>query len=262
MNVNELLLDRIRFAQMAKLDTGELIGRLTSIEDPSLQTTAEGEEITDAVGATITTIYRSKKAKFTGTNSLISLDLLAMQYGTEKNVATSSAKITAPYSEIVEVQDVSGTPTLTLKYVPKGEIKFIYKMNNRDFATTYTSASTAAEGKFVLDGANKKITLASGETGKFFVTYEYETAEAISVDNKTSNFPTSCALTVFAYFRDPCDDNIKYSGAIVTNKAKLNPESIELALTSTGKHPFEFNIEQDYCDETNDSLFSVIITAD
>ena len=260
--MNELLLDKIRFAQMAKLDTGELIGRLTSIEDPSLQTTAEGEEITDAVGATITTIYRSKKAKFTGTNSLISLDLLAMQYGTEKQEASSSAKIATPYSEIVEAVDVSGTPTLTLKYVPKGDIKFIYKMNNRDFATTYTQAAAVAEGKFVLDAENKKITLNAGETGKFFVTYEYDASVATKVDNRTSNFPTSVALTVFAYFRDPCDDNIKYSGVIVTNKAKINPESIELALTSTGKHPFEFNIEQDYCDETNDSLFSIIITSD
>lgn len=257
INVNELLIDKVRSAEMATLDTGRIFGRLTSIEDPSLQTSAEGEELTDAVGATITTIYRAKKAKFTGTNSLFSLDLLAAQYGTEKEVATTTDKITAPFSEILEVENNK----ITLTHTPKSSIKYIYKMNNRDFATTYEATSTDPTGeKFVQDG--KEITLPNNTEGKFYVRYEYESENGVKVDNKTTKFPESCALTIFMYFKDPCNENVKYSGAVVTYKAKLNPESVETALTSTGKHPFDFNIEQDYCDETNDTLFSVIVTAD
>lgn len=61
-----------------------MLFRLTSLEDPNLTCTAEGEEVTDAVGAVITTLYRSKKATFSATNSLISLDLAAAQYGARR----------------------------------------------------------------------------------------------------------------------------------------------------------------------------------
>ena len=80
----------------------------------------------------------------------------------------------------------------------------------------------------------------------------------MKVTNKSNEFPTTGSLKVFAYFRDKCNDNLVYSGAIIAQKAKLNPESVEIALTSTGKHGFEFNIQKDYCDEDGD-LFSIII---
>ena len=62
------------------LSTGEMLFRLTQLEDPTLTCTAESEEVTDALGSVITTLYRSKKATFSATNSLVSLDLAAAQY--------------------------------------------------------------------------------------------------------------------------------------------------------------------------------------
>ena len=40
MNVNELILDRVRSLVFTDLNDGSVIGRLTSLEDPSLQTAA------------------------------------------------------------------------------------------------------------------------------------------------------------------------------------------------------------------------------
>jgi hypothetical protein len=52
-----------------------------------------------------------------------------------------------------------------------------------------------------------------------------------------------------------------YSGKIICPKAKLNPEQVELALTSTGKHAFEFQMMRDYCaEEGADELFSIIVS--
>ena len=65
-------------------------------------------------------------------------------------------------------------------------------------------------------------------------------------------------MKIYAYFRDKCNENLVYSGVIIANKAKLNPESVELALTSTGKHAFEFQMMRDYCDEEAE-LFSIIV---
>lgn len=265
-NVNELILDRVRSLTAHDLSNGEMLFRLTSLEDPSLQTSAESEEVVDAIGALITNLYRAKKATFSATNSLISLDLAAAQFGAKKEVAGTAldggttVKITVPTYEIITVAD--GVTEVTLKKAPVGEVKYIYALTNNEIATRYTAGSAATASEFVID-ENGKITVPTGLVGKIYVEYVYETdgAEkngANRIVNKTSEFPEACSMKIYAYFRDKCNENLVYSGVIVANKAKLNPESVELALTSTGKHPFEFQMMRDYCDDEAE-LFSIII---
>ena len=87
-NPNEMLIDRVRYVVAHDIKTDEKLFMLTELEEASLNTSAEGEDVTDAVGALITTIYRSKQAEFTATNSLFSLDLAAAQFGAKKEVAS------------------------------------------------------------------------------------------------------------------------------------------------------------------------------
>ena len=105
INVNELILDKVRSLIFTDLSDGSVIGRLTKLEDPSLQTAAEGEEVTDAQGALITKIFRAKTGRFEATNSLLSIDLLAQQYGTEKEVASETSTIVTPCEETLTVAD-------------------------------------------------------------------------------------------------------------------------------------------------------------
>ena len=89
---------------------------------------------------------------------------------------------------------------------------------------------------------------------------DYETENALRIVNKTSQFPEACKVIIYAYFRDKCNENVVYSGKVICPKAKLNPEQIELALTSTGKHAFEFTMMKDYCaEEGEDELFTIIV---
>jgi hypothetical protein len=259
-SVNELILDRVRSLTAHDLSNGEMLFRLTSLEDPSLQTSAEGEEIVDAIGALITTLYRAKKATFSASNSLISLDLAAAQFGAKKEVASSEKKIAVPTFEIITVAE--GETEVTLKKAPVGDVKYIYALTNNEIATRYIAGSAASATEFVIDEAGK-ITVPTGLVGKIYVEYTYEVDGsekngANRIVNKTSEFPEACSVKIYAYFRDKCNENLMYSGVIVANKAKLNPESVELALTSTGKHPFEFQMMRDYCDEEAE-LFSIII---
>ena len=259
-NVNELILDRVRSLTAHDLFDGKMLFRLTSLEDPSLNTTAEGEEIVDAIGATITTLYRAKKATFSASNSLISLDLAAAQFGASKDVAASDKKIAVPTYEILTVAE--GATEVSLKKAPVGEVKYIYSLSNNEIATRYTKGAAASATEFVID-AEGKITVPTGLTGKIYVEYSYEADGeekngANRIVNKTSNYPEACSLKIYAYFRDKCNENLVYSGVIVSPKAKLNPESVELALTATGKHPFEFQMMRDYCDDEAE-LFSIII---
>ena len=259
-NVNELILDRVRSLTAHDLSNGEMLFRLTSLEDPSLQTSSEKEEVVDAIGALVAALYRAKKASFSASNSLISLDLAAAQFGARKEVASSDNKIAVPTYEIITVAE--GATEVALKKVPVGEVKYIYALTNNEIATRYTKGAAASETEFVID-TDGKITVPTGLTGKIYVEYAYEVDGsekngANRIVNKTSEYPEACSMKIYAYFRDKCNENLVYSGVIVANKAKLNPEQVELALTSTGKHPFEFEMMRDYCDDEAE-LFSIII---
>lgn len=255
-NRNELILYKVRSLTTHALDTGKLLFRLTSLEEPSLQCTSEGEEITDAIGSEITTIYKAKKASFTATNSLISTDLMAAQFGAKKEVGDKDNKIVDYTYEILTVKEGK----IELKNAAYNDIKYIYSMTDGEIATAYEQADTASETAFSIDTAKKVITVPTGITeGKFYVEYQYETEDAIRIVNKANEYPEACSMIIYAYFKDRCNENKVYSGKIVAPKAKLNPEQVELALTSTGKHPFEFKIMKDYCDEEDAELFTVII---
>ena len=262
---NELILDRVRSLTAHDLESNELLFRLTSLEDPSLSCTAEGEEVVDAIGALITTLYRAKKATFSASNSLISLDLAAAQYGTKKEVVGEKNKNDVVVESITdyayEILKVEGASVKLANKPNVDSIKYIYAIENNEIGTAYKVGSAASDVEFVVadDGT---ITLPTSVTaGKVYVEYTFENTNAVRVVNKASEFPTACSIVVYAYFKDVCNENKVYSGKIICPKAKLNPEQVELALTSTGKHAFEFTMMRDYCaEEGSDELFSIVVS--
>ena len=257
INVNELILDRVRSLRLTSLNDGSVLARLTKLEDPSLQTSAESEDVTDALGSLITRLFRAKTGRFSTTNSLFSVDLYALQVGTEKEVATGEAKIPVPVEEIVTVSEAGDKATL--KHTPiEGTVKYIYKFENNQLATKYKPGEAASDTEFVISG--KEITAPTGVEGKIYVEYEYQAAEAVRVKNNTENFPEAVGVKIECIFRDQCNENIKYAGSIVAAKGKIDPSQIEIALTSTGKHPLDIDFFN-YCDDEAD-LFSIIIAGD
>lgn len=250
---NEMILDRVRSLSFNTLDTRQMLFRLTSLEDSQLSCTAEGEEITDAIGSLITTLYRAKKASFTANNSLFSFTLLAEQYGATKEVATEDKAILDRTYDILNVAEGK----ITLSQTPKGDIRYIYGMADGEVAQVYEVGADGAKN-FSITGKEITVPTDAPET-KFYVEYDFDNKNAMKLTNRASEFPRAGYVVIYAYFRDKCDENKRYSGKIICPKAKLNPSQIDTALTSTGKHPFELTMMKDYCDE-NDELFTVIIS--
>lgn len=262
-NPNELVLEKIRAVEEYDPATSELTGRYTQIEEPSLQTSAEGTQVTDAMGAEIVTFYNAQTGTFSFTNSLFSLDLAASQFGTKKEVADSQNKMVVPVSETIAI---GSNGTVELKYVPVGtagaEVKYVKVINeNNTFGEKYEVSATAGEGKFTLDAENKTITLPSGVTGRVFVQYERETETAVKVTKKTDKVPEVKSLLIHAIFHDPCNTNLVYAGVINVPRAQINPESVEISLTSDGKHSAEYKLQKPYCDEEA-KLFDIIVSED
>lgn len=262
-NPNELILEKIRAVEEYDPSTKELIGRYTQIEEPSLKIAAEGTQVTDAMGAEITTFYNAQTGTFSFTNSLLSLDLAASQFGAKKNIADDTNKITVPVSEIVAIDS---DHTAKLKYTPIGaagaEIKSVKVINeDNTFGEKFEVAATMADGKFTLDAKNQTITLPEDVTGRVFVQYERETTKAVSVTKRTNSVPEVKSLLIHAIFHDPCNTNLVYAGVINVPRAQINPEAVEINLTSEGKHPAEYKLQKAYCD--NDAkLFDIIVSED
>lgn len=260
-NPNEMLIDRVRYVVAHDIKTDEKLFMLTELEEASLNTSAEGEDVTDAVGALITTIYRSKQAEFTATNSLFSLDLAAAQFGAKKEVASDEKKIINYTYELKDIPE--GATTIKLDHIPVADsVQYIYAVENGAASTSYArdDADAASATTFVINEETGEITLPTGMTGKYFVEYQYESAKAVRVVNKASEFPQVCKAIIYVIFKDVCTEEV-ISGKIVCNKCKLDPSSVELALTATGKHPFTFKIQKDFCG-SEDELFAIIVDGD
>ncbi|WP_343247486.1 hypothetical protein [Diplocloster hominis] len=262
-NPNELILERIRAVEAYNPATDELIGRLTQIEEPVLETSATALDVVDAMGTPIHTFYNAQQGKFSGSNSLFSLDLAASQFGAEKVVATADNKITMYASETVTI---GSDATVVLKHVPVGasgaEIKYVKVINdNNTFGETYEVAAAAGAGKFTLAAATKTITLPEGTTGRVFVNYAYESDNAVSISKSTDKIPEVQKLLIHAIFHDPCDANLVYAGIIVCPRAQLDPTAISLSLKSDGKHPFTYSLKKPYCADSA-KLFDILVSRD
>lgn len=261
LNLNELVLERIRSVEEYDVSTSELTGRYTQIEDPSLEFSADGSTVTDALGAEIVTFYNAQTGRFSFTNSLFSLDLAASQFGSTKEVADADNKITIPVSETITI---GSDYTAVLKYVPVGttgaEVKYAKVINeNNTFGTTYTVGATTGDGVFTLDAENKKLTFPEGTTGRVFVQYERESENAVKVTKYTDGVPEIKSLIIHAIFHDICNTNLVYAGIISVPRAQINPESVTLNLTADGKHSAEYKLQKPYCSEDS-KLVDIIVS--
>lgn len=262
-NPNELILEKIRSVEEYDPATFELTGRYTQIEDPSLKTSADATEVTDAMGATIQTFYNAQKGTFDFTNSLFSLDLAASQYGSKKVVADSANKIVMPVSEVLPI---GAGGAVVLKYTPVGtagaEVKYVKVINeNNTFGETYEVSAAAGDGKFTIDASAKTITLPSGVTGRVFVNYEKETEKAVQVVKRTDGVPEVKTLLIHAIFHDPCNKNLVYAGVIRCPRAQIDPSSTELSLKSDGKHAASYVLNKEYCSDDS-KLFDILVSED
>jgi hypothetical protein len=260
-NPNELILEKIRAVEEYNPSTDELMGRYTQIEEPSLQTSTDPTDVTDAMGTPIHTFYRNSQGTFSFTNSLHSLDLMASQFGSDKEIADADHKILVPVSETIEI---ASDATVTLKYTPVGtegaEVKYVKIINaSNTFGETYTLSPTSASGKnFTLNKAEKRITLPTGTTGKVFVSYVRESDAAVKISKTTDTLTPVRKLVIHAIFHDPCDANIVYAGIIQCQRAQIDPSSVEVGLSPDSKHAASYQLKKPYCDESA-NLFDIIV---
>ena len=81
------------------------------------------------------------------------------------------------------------------------------------------------------------------------------------IDKTTDSVPTVKSLLIHAIFHDPCDKNLVYSGIISCPRAQIDPSSVELNLTSDGKHAASYLLQKEYCSDES-KLFTILVSED
>lgn len=261
-NPNEVILERVRFVEEYNIETDEIEGRYTQIEDPSLQFSADGQVVSDAMGSEVVTFYNAQTGTFDFTNSFHSLDLMASQFGAKKEIGSEENKIRTPVSETIEIKDGK----VVLKYTPVGvagaEVKYVKVINAaNEFGDTYEVSATPGDGKFTIDAASKTITLPEGVTGKVFVNYEKDSVDAVRVVKTTDGVPEVKKLLIHAIFHEKCNTNRVIAGIIKAERAQINPESVDINLTADGKHSASYKLQKNPCDDSA-KLVEVILYED
>lgn len=259
-NPNTFLIDRIRRGTMFSDTTGEVLWSITQINDATLSMTSETSDVTDAIGNIITQFDRSKNAEFSGSNALWDFGLSAAQFGSEKKVATKESKITVP---IYEQLKADGQHKIKLSHKAKTQLKYVYALNNDSTLGVryHLDASNHTGDQFTESDDNGKteITMPDevAEGTNIAVFYEYESENAIMLQNNASEFPKAGKFMLEVIGKDTCDKTATYVAYIVFPNAKLKTD-MDLSFASDGGHPFSMQMMQDYCD-LEKRLFNIYV---
>lgn len=256
-DMSNFVIDRILRGIMVSTDDGSMMWSINQITNPSLSVTTESVQAVDALNNPIMTFERGKSAEFSAENSLFDLGLFAAQAGTDKQVATSQAKLIVP---IFEEVTVTSEETVTLKHTPKGVVPFIYLINGDGSMTVkYTNGSSADETKFVHAESTNTITIPKGLTAgqKLFVQYEYESEAAVSVTNTAIDFPKAGKFIMEILGADVCNVSKKIHAYLVFPNAKLMGD-VDMSFTTEGTHSFTIQAQQNYCDYKKQLFFITI----
>lgn len=256
-DVNNFVIDRVIRGIMLNSD-GSVSFAINQITNPSLSCTTETSDTVDAMGATIMSFQRSKQAEFTAENSLFDLGLAAAQFGSEKQIASASKKISTPTFETITLE--KATTKVTLKHQPNEQIQYLYALKGDEtFGTKYTNSSAASETAFVHTADSNEITVPTGlaEGTRLMVIYDYDAESAVAVNNNAVDVPKTGKFTMEVLGCDVCDTTKLIHAYVEFPVAKLKGD-VDLTFTNEGTHNFTITCMQNYCDAEK-RLFRIVI---
>lgn len=262
-DMSNFIVDRVLRGVALSNTEGEedkVLFSINQITNPQLTVSSESTDAVDALGVPIQTFYRAKNAEFSAENALFDINLMAVQSGTEKVVASKEKKIVTPAFETI---DIDGSATYTLKHTPIEAPKKVYFLNgDSTLGKIYTPGTGANADNFVLGTDNVTLTPPTGlkNGDQLFVIYEYEATQAVSVTNSAQNFPTGCKFIMEVLGTDVCDNTKLIYAYLIFPNFKLSPD-FDWTVSTDSTHAFSGKAQQKYCSKDKE-LFQLVIPGD
>lgn len=259
-NLTNFVVDRIIRAVAQSQTDDSVLFAINQVTNPSLSVTSETAEAVDALGVPVAIFNRAKSCEFSAENALFDMGLMAVQAGTTKVNATTSAPIVTPAFETIDIDD---SVSYTLAHTPIESPATIHKLNgDGTLGDVYEKADTASATNFALAGTTLTPPTGLQNGDQLFVIYEYNATDAdgngaVAVVNSAQNFPSGCKLTVEVLGCDVCDQTKKIFAYLIFPNFKLSPD-FDWTIQTDSTHPFSGRAMQDYCDKDK-KLYEIII---
>ena len=255
-NLNNIIVDRVLRGIFSDKND-DIIFALNQVQNLSLNSTSESQEVVDAFGVSIMELMRSKALEASAENAIYDFGLLAAQYGTEKVTATADAKLVVPTMESFEV---AGTE-YTLKHTPVAAPVAIYALNgDSTLGAKYVAGETdASETEFAYaDGViSLPTTVKVGD--EMFVMYEYESENAVEVVNSANQFAKMGKMTFECLVYDVCDPETKIFAYLILPRFQLSNDFDWSIGGDSQTHSFSGKAHVDYCSKDKKMLRVVIV---
>lgn len=260
INFDNLVIDRVVEGWFENKNL-EVLAVLDQIQNFQIAVSSTTKDKTDAQGTLIKRFFTAKQAEITGENAIFSLDLSAIQAGTDKKVGN---KVVLP--RILQVAKSSAA--LKLPDVPNDGTLIVYGTKENgvlDTAIQYKAGTEAGTDTYVVttvDGVTT-ITLPTNATDFVQIKYEYQVADgkgAARVDHDGIHFPKECKATFKVLCSDVCDSETVRVFYIVFPKFQMSPDFTWTVDTESAQG-FTATAFKDYCAKEG-LLFYIAIAED
>lgn len=258
---DNLVFDRVLGAVFEN-SNGELLGGLNQIQNFSVDTSSTTKDKTDAQGVLIKRIYTAKTVEVSGENAVYSLDLSALQFGSEKEIGSADNKIRLP--KIIQTTVETGE-TYELPNTPVDGTITVCPLTSQgtpDVANQYKLGSTATATDFVYASEGNKITMPTGTAGKRVqIKYEYDAEDAVKVSQVSDKFPEECKATFSILAYDVCDKTTLRHLYLVFPSFQMSPDH-NISFNTEDTQSFSATATKDYCAAKGQELFYIAMSED
>ena len=239
---------------------GEIIGGVNQLENVSIETSAETKDKTDANGVLIKRFYTSKSVTLSAENAVFSTSLAALEFGSDREVASEDNVLTFP--RIIKVTVANTDGTYTLPDTPVDGSVVVAALDDTgvaDATIQYTLGDEAGEGVYSI--ADTVVTLPTDVADRVLIKYEREvSADAVKITQYADKFPSNCKATFSVLVCDACDNEVLRQAYIVFPSFQMDPNHT-LSFSTEDTQSFSGIAMKDYCDAEGE-LFSIYMSAD
>lgn len=179
---------------------GNYIFTLDELSDATLSQTEDKVDITGKQGRKITSLRRNKAVTVSGTNGMLSSNMLGVQVGNEFE-SKNDAEV--KWFEPLVVKSNQATLTYNPVGTTGNEVEFVYvKDTSGKVVQTLTQDSAAGEGKFAL--ANKVLSFDGiADNTEIWVAYTRKLKGEV-LNNESDVYSRKCQLYIDATGEDKC----------------------------------------------------------
>lgn len=253
--LGDLIVDRI-VEGVAENSAGELLYRLTNLQEATIDITADSTDVVDGTGAVIKTFYRGKTGTLTATNSTLNLPIIAAMGGTDAEIATAENAIKMPRIITVEA---GKTATLTGYSGDGSDIAVNEITVNGSMGAKFEVGASASATAFAIDGTTLTPPTAEGVTA-YIVKFDRNVTDGAYIANRSDAFPKTVKLTLKVLIVDPCETDVVRAAYIVAPNFQPAAD-LSFTISTEGTIDYTGNLQISYCG-THKILYEIYVAAD